>query len=110
MQKIDISDLSDHVYQVWFNQVALRVDDYVVRVIVQEDASAWHTHPTGDEAFLVIEGEYAIDLENDTVVLTEGQMAVVPKMKRHRTRALKRSVVVCFESGSNNIKGSVILL
>jgi mannose-6-phosphate isomerase-like protein (cupin superfamily) len=57
----------------------------------------------GNELFLVLQGEYAIDLEDRTVELRPGQMLTVPKLLTHLTRAVQRSVVVCFESATNDL-------
>ncbi len=103
-QKIDILQLASGIEKEWVNFIAARVDDYVVRIVVQETTSRWHHHPK-DELFLVLQGEYSIDLEDRTVELRQGQMFAVPKMVTHRTRALQRSVVVCFESAANDLFG-----
>ena len=103
-EKIDVLKLASGIEKEWVNFIAARVDDYVIRLIVQETTSRWHHHPK-DELFFVLEGMYSIDLEDRMVELHRGQMFAVPKMVTHRTRAIKRSVVVCFESATNELFG-----
>jgi mannose-6-phosphate isomerase-like protein (cupin superfamily) len=102
-EKIDVLQLASVVEKEWVNFIAAHVDNYVVRVIVQETTSRWHHHARGDELFLVLQGEYAIDLEDRTIELRPGQMFAVPKLVTHRTRAIQRSVIVCFESATNDL-------
>jgi mannose-6-phosphate isomerase-like protein (cupin superfamily) len=68
-EKIDVLQLASRIDAEWRNFVASRVDDHVARVVVQENTSHWHLHPEGDELFLVIVGQYAIELEDRTVEL-----------------------------------------
>src|ERR1700747_2213178 len=78
-EKIDVLQLASGVKEEWINFIAAHVDNYVVRVIVQETTSRWHHHARGDELFLVLQGEYAIDLEDRTIELGPGQMFTVHK-------------------------------
>lgn len=103
-EQIDVLKLASGIEKEWVNFIAARVDDYVIRVIVQETTSRWHHHPK-DELFLVLQGKYSIDLEDRTVELHRGQMFAVPKMVTHRTCAIERSVVICFESATNELFG-----
>ena len=53
--------------------------------------------PTSDELFLVVDGCLAIDLP-DGESCTSGLGGVtIPAMTRHRTRAIGRTVNLCFE-------------
>ena len=62
------------------------VNDHVVRMSVMTESFYWHRHPNSDETFLVLEGELLIDLGDNTVTLTRGQIMTVPKNVPHRTR------------------------
>ena len=44
----------------------------------------FHVHETSDELFYVIEGEFALELDDGPVPLRQGDMIIVPRGTRHR--------------------------
>jgi mannose-6-phosphate isomerase-like protein (cupin superfamily) len=96
--QLDLKQLADQAGDSYTNFVVLDVNQHCVRLAVMVGEYRWHRHPHSDECFLVLEGELEIDLEDGSlVVLKPGQMFNVPAGVRHRTRARKRTVNVCFE-------------
>src|SRR5713226_10346084 len=79
--------------------VISRVNDSCLRLAVFDEAYRWHYHPTSDELFITVEGCLAIDLaDNRELQLRPWQCVTIPAMARHRTRALGRTVNLCFEN------------
>jgi mannose-6-phosphate isomerase-like protein (cupin superfamily) len=81
--------------------------DHVVKLSVLQRAFHWHLHKNSDELFYVIEGMLFVDLEDRTEEIGPGQMITIPKNVRHRTRSDSRTIILCFESESNEITGDV---
>lgn len=80
------------------NHPVTEVNDHVMRISVMTGPFDWHRHPDSDEAFLVLEGELLLDLDDSTVALPPGRMYTVPRGVRHRTRPKgNRSVNLTFE-------------
>jgi mannose-6-phosphate isomerase-like protein (cupin superfamily) len=80
------------------NMVINRVNDSCLRLAVFDEAYRWHFHPTSDELFLVVDGCLAIDLPGGRELRLEPwQCVTIPAMTHHRTRALGRTVNLCFE-------------
>lgn len=74
------------------------VNDHTIRLSVMTESYYWHYHPNSDETFLVIEGTLCIDLQEQTVELTPGQLFTIPANVVHRTRPKEgRSVNITFE-------------
>jgi mannose-6-phosphate isomerase-like protein (cupin superfamily) len=70
-----------------------------VRLGIFEGDFPWHQHIEQDEFFLVLDGEFTLDLEGrDSVVLKRHEGFTVPKGTMHRPRAAQRSVVLMVES------------
>jgi len=69
-----------------------------VRVGIIEGEYHWHKHDNEDEFFLTVEGQLLIDLEGKTIELNPGQGFVIPRGIVHRTRALKRTVILMVEN------------
>jgi mannose-6-phosphate isomerase-like protein (cupin superfamily) len=80
------------------NMVINRVNDSCLRLAVFDEVYHWHYHPRSDELFIVVGGCLVIDLEdNGELRLQPWQSVTIPAMTVHRTRALGRTVNLCFE-------------
>ena len=80
------------------NMVINRVNGGCLRLAVFDGDYRWHYHPQSDELFIVVEGCLAIDLEDGRELrLRPWQSVTIPAMTVHRTRAIGRTVNLCFE-------------
>ncbi|MGD8575265.1 MAG: cupin domain-containing protein [Gammaproteobacteria bacterium] len=80
------------------NLVINRVNGNCLRLASFEGEYRWHQHPASDELFIVVEGRLAIDLEGgQTLELGPWESVTVPAKTVHRTRAIGRTVNLCFE-------------
>jgi mannose-6-phosphate isomerase-like protein (cupin superfamily) len=98
LEIIDEKKLADACEYKWYNQTLCQVNSSVVRIGVVQGEYHWHKHEADDEFFYVVEGQFLIDLEGQTVELGPRQGFVVPKGVIHRTRAPQRTVVLMFEN------------
>lgn len=71
----------------WSPKVVATLNDYEIKLVRIEGEFVWHAHEDTDELFLVVEGEMTIQLRDRNVVLTPGQLFVVPRGVEHRPRA-----------------------
>jgi mannose-6-phosphate isomerase-like protein (cupin superfamily) len=98
LQVVDLAAEGAAVTERYRNMVINRVNDSCIRLAVFDEAYRWHYHPTSDELFVVVSGCLAIDLDDARELrLRPWQCVTIPAMKRHRTRALGRTVNLCFE-------------
>lgn len=98
LQVVDLFAEGAAVTQRYRNMVINRVNDSCLRLAVFEETYRWHFHPTSDELFLVVEGLLVIELEDGPALhLKPWQSVTIPAMTRHRTRAIGRTVNLCFE-------------
>ena len=95
---IDLAAEAAAVTERYRNMVVNGVNDHCLRLAVFEDVYGWHYHPTSDEMFVIVSGCLAIDLkDNRELRLHPWQCVTIPAMTVHRTRALGRTVNLCFE-------------
>jgi mannose-6-phosphate isomerase-like protein (cupin superfamily) len=63
----------------------------------------WHSHDDTDDFFLVIHGEIVLELKDQAIPLSAGEMYVVPKGVEHRPIAREDAHVMLIErSGTPN--------
>jgi mannose-6-phosphate isomerase-like protein (cupin superfamily) len=95
---VDLATEAAAVTERYRNMVINRVNDSCMRLSVFDEAYRWHYHPASDELFLVVSGCLAIDLADSRELrLQPWQCVTIPAMALHRTRALGRTVNLCFE-------------
>ncbi len=95
---VDLAAEGATVTEPYRNMVINRVNDSCLRLAVFNEAYRWHYHPASDELFVVVDGCLAIDLaDNRELLLRPWQCVTIPAMTRHRTRAVGRTVNLCFE-------------
>ena len=82
----------------WFNQTLTQVNGSVVRLGIVEGEYHWHKHDKDDEFFFVLEGQLLIDLEDKTIALGPREGFTISKGVLHRTRALKKTVMLMVET------------
>ena len=92
LKLIDIDRIIDECDHPWFNQTLCSVNDCVVRIGILKGEFHWHKHDEEDEFFYVLEGQWLVDLEDETIELNPGQGLMVPKGVMHKTRAPVRTV------------------
>lgn len=98
LQPIDLAAEGDAVSDQYRNMVINRVNDHCMRLAVFDDVYGWHYHPASDELFVVVSGCLVIELQDHRELrLLPWQCATIPAMTIHRTRAIGRTVNLCFE-------------
>lgn len=98
LQMVDLAAegaIGDAAYR---NTVIFRVNDSCLRLAVFNEEYLWHYHPQSDELFIVVDGCLAIDLADGREFrLSPWQSITIPRAIVHRTRAIGRTVNLCFE-------------
>jgi mannose-6-phosphate isomerase-like protein (cupin superfamily) len=105
LQVTNLKEEGAKVSEPYRNMVINKVNDSCLRLAVFEGEYRWHYHPTSDELFIVVEGCLVIDLEGGRELrLQPWESVTIPAMTVHRTRAIGRTVNLCFEeSGAETI-------
>lgn len=95
---VDLKEEGAKVADPYRNMVINRVNGSCLRLAVFDGEYRWHYHPKSDELFIVVEGCLAIDLVGGReLFLHPWQSVTIPAMTVHRTRAIGRTVNLCFE-------------
>lgn len=99
-QRIDIPKMVKDNPHKWYNQTLTQVNDSVVRLGIVEGEYHWHKHDNDDEFFFVLDGQLLVDLENETIELNPQQGITISRGVMHRTRALKKTVMLMVETSA----------
>ena len=88
--------------ELWSPRIVTRVNDYDVRVARVQGEHLWHAHPDTDEFFLVLDGQFTIDVRglhgaDRTIELRAHDTFVVPRGIEHRPRSEAGATILMFE-------------
>ena len=84
----------------------VHVNDQVVRMSYINGEFHWHKHSNQDELFYLLKGKIIIQLKNQNdIILSTGQMAVIPKGVEHCPKSVKPSYILLFEPFVLKTKG-----
>ena len=100
--QLESIDLESKISQIgdkpWQPVEIATVNDQVVRLAYMKGEYHWHQHKNDDELFFIIRGNLVIQIKNqDDIILSEGQMVVVPKGIEHCPKSEKGAYVLMFE-------------
>ena len=102
-----LNKFSDH----WSPKVIAEMNDYQFKLAKIKGDFVWHNHEHTDETFIVLEGEMAIQFENRTVTLNEGEMYVVKKGIEHKPFAETECKIMIIEPNgvinTGNVEGNL---
>lgn len=82
--KINIEEKLAKFSEHWSPRVIAEMNDYQFKLAKLKGEFTWHDHKDTDEVFIVIKGTLGIEFRDKTVMLSEGEMIVVPKGVEHK--------------------------
>ena len=108
MKKINLASKYKKIKEHWSPKVVAEMNDYQFKLAKIKDDFIWHSHEDTDETFIVIEGKISIEFEDETVELSEGEMIVVPKGKKHRPYADEEAKIMLIEPKGVRNTGDIV--
>ena len=108
MKKINLKSKFQKFTDQWSPKVIEEMNDYQFKLVKIENDFTWHKHEDTDETFLVVEGKMGIEFEDQTVELSEGEMIVIPKGKKHKPYADKEAKIMIIEPKGVTNTGDVV--
>ena len=88
-----LADIREH----WSPRTIAVVNDYDARVVKVRGEFTRHTHPGTDEFFLVLSGRLTIRMDHGDVVLSKGDVYVVPRGSAHQPCSEVETTLLLFE-------------
>ena len=108
MKKINLASKYNKINEHWYPKVVAEMNDYQFKLAKIKNDFIWHSHEDTDETFIVMEGKIYIEFEDETVELSEGEMIVVPKGKKHRPYADEEAKIMLIEPKGVRNTGDIV--
>ena len=99
IKKIDINNLMNKISGKHCQPIDVSVvNNQIVRIVYIDGEFHWHKHINQDELFYLIKGKLLIRLRKQPdIILTKGQITVIPKGTIHCPKSIEPSYVLLFE-------------
>lgn len=91
-----LSLFADH----WNPRIIAELNGQHVKLGKFKGEFVWHKHENEDELFLVLKGNFRMELREKTIEMNEGDVIVIPKGVEHRPVAEKEVQIMLFEPAS----------
>jgi mannose-6-phosphate isomerase-like protein (cupin superfamily) len=78
-------------------KIIAQMNDYHFKLARSFGDFVWHKHLETDETFIVIDGNFRIDLRDKSLYLKAGDMVVIPKGLEHKPYAKEECKVLLIE-------------
>lgn len=99
---------AEKLTEFWSPRVIAELEDSYIKVAKFKDSLAWHNHAHEDELFLVLKGEFVLEMHDGNVLLQEGDLYVVPKGKMHNPVAKEECHVMLIEKKTTAHMGDAV--
>ena len=104
---VDLEQAFAQIVDYWSPQIIAEVNDNYVKIAKIKGEFVWHDHESEDELFYIIKGSLEIELKEQMINLTKGDMFVVPKATMHKPHAREECWVMLVEPKSTAHTGKV---
>jgi len=107
-QPINFKEKLSKFSEQWSPKNIAQMNDYHFKIAKIEGEFIWHDHPETDEVFIVLKGQLEIQLRAGKVLLSEGEMFVVPKGMEHKPFAQEECHILLIEPIGTLNTGEVV--
>ncbi len=97
MHKINIPEKLSLFHDHWNPRIIGELNGQHVKLAKFQGEFVWHKHDEEDELFYVLEGEFTMEFRDRSVLLTKGDVLIVPRGVEHRPVAEREVSVMLFE-------------
>jgi len=107
MSKINLLEKCDLFAEQWAPRIIAKLNDYHIKVVRIKGDFIWHKHHNTDEVFIVLDGQMRMDYEDEKIMLSKGEMIVVPKNKLHKSYSKKETKLLVIEPAGTRNTGDI---
>ncbi|MBC7507274.1 MAG: cupin domain-containing protein [Ferruginibacter sp.] len=108
IKKVNIQEKFNSFTDYWNPRIAGKLNGQLVKLVKFKGEFVWHKHDAEDEMFLVIKGEFNMELRDKTITISKGDFIIIPKGTEHRPVALDEVEVMLFEPDTTINTGDAV--
>jgi mannose-6-phosphate isomerase-like protein (cupin superfamily) len=98
--KVNIANKLSLFHDYWNPRIAGELNGQHIKLVKFKGDFVWHKHDDEDEMFLVVKGNFIMELRDRSIQINEGEFIIIPKGTEHRPVASEEVHVMLFEPAS----------
>ncbi|MBU2709208.1 cupin domain-containing protein [Zooshikella marina] len=107
MSKINISEKFGLFSEEWTPKIIAQTNGQLVKIAKGSGELVWHQHENEDELFIVFKGHLTLQLRDQIIELSPGEMYIVPKGVEHCPSATPDTHFMMIEPASTKHTGKL---
>jgi mannose-6-phosphate isomerase-like protein (cupin superfamily) len=107
IDKVSINEKLSTFNEYWNPHIIGDLNGQYIKVVKFKGEFTWHHHKNEDEMFMVIKGEFEMEMRDKKVKVQEGEFIIIPKGIEHKPFAEKETHVLLFEPVTTLNTGNV---
>jgi mannose-6-phosphate isomerase-like protein (cupin superfamily) len=107
IDKVNIEEKFSQINDYWNPRIAGELNGQHVKLVKANGEFVWHKHDNEDEMFLIIKGDFKMELRDKTINVKPGEFIIIPKGVEHRPVTNGEVHVILFEPASTLNTGNV---
>ena len=107
MDKVNIAEKMSLFHEYWSPKILGELNDSYIKAAKLKGEFIWHSHEHEDEMFFVVKGRLVIRLQENDVVLTEGEFIIIPRGLEHMPIADEEVEILMIEAKTTLNTGDV---
>ncbi len=84
IKKINIAEKLTLINDLWNPHIVGELNGQHVKLTKANGEFVWHKHDNEDEMFLIIRGNFKMELKDKTIEVRPGEFIIIPKGVEHR--------------------------
>ncbi len=107
IEKVNIAEKLSQINDLWNPRVAGELNGQYVKLTKMNGPFVWHKHDDEDELFLIIKGNFTMELRDKNIQVKPGEFIIIPRGVEHRPVANGDVEMMLFEPASTLNTGNV---
>ena len=108
MDKINLNQKLSLFHEHWNPKIVGEMNDSYIKLAKLQGEFDWHHHDNEDELFFVVKGQLTIKFRDKDLVLSAGELVVIPKGVDHLPIAAEEVHVMLIEPKGTLNTGNVV--
>jgi mannose-6-phosphate isomerase-like protein (cupin superfamily) len=107
IEKVNIAQKFSQIKDFWNPRIVGELNGQHVKLTRLNGEFIWHSHENEDELFLVIKGNFWMELRDRKIKIEPGEFIIIPKGVEHKPVTDDEAEVLLFEPASTLNTGNV---
>jgi mannose-6-phosphate isomerase-like protein (cupin superfamily) len=107
IEKVNIEEKLNRINDYWNPRIVGELNGQHVKLTKLNGEFIWHKHDEEDEMFLIISGDFIMELRDGEINVRPGEFIIIPKGVEHRPVARGEVHLMLFEPSSTLNTGNV---